>query len=123
MSHVRRREFITLLGGAACWPLAAHAQQPKMLRVGYSGIMQRDAPHYAAFEKRMAELGYQQGRNFAFEYIQAANIEAYELTYRELAARKLDILLAAGNEPALRAARTAAGTTPIVFIALDFDPV
>jgi len=123
MSHVRRREFITLLGGAACWSLAAHAQQPKMLRVGYSGIMQRDAPHYAAFEKRMAELGYQQGRNFAFEYIQAANIEGYELTYRELAARKVDILLAAGNEPALRAARTAAGATPIVFIALDFDPV
>jgi hypothetical protein len=120
---MKRREFITLFGGAACWPLAAHAQQPKMLRVGYSGIMQRDAPHYAAFEKRMAELGYQQGRNFAFEYIQAANIEGYELTYRELAARKVDILLAAGNEPALRAARTAAGTTPIVFIALDFDPV
>jgi putative ABC transport system substrate-binding protein len=94
-----------------------------MLRVGYSGIMQRDAPHYAAFEKRMAELGYQQGRNFAFEYIQAPNIEGYELTYRELAARKVDITLAAGNEPALRAVRAAAGATPIVFIALDFDPV
>jgi putative ABC transport system substrate-binding protein len=91
-----------------------------MLRVGYSGIMQRDAPHYAAFERRMSELGYQQGRNFAFEYSQAPNIEGYELTYHELAARKVDIILAAGNEPA---ARAAAGATPIVFIALDFDPV
>src|SRR5215467_8833986 len=120
---MRRREFITLLGGAAVsWPLAARAQPPKMLRVGYSGMLPREAPHYAAFEKRMAELGYQEGRNFTFEYIQAPNIEGYELTYRELAARNVDILLAAGNEPALRAARAAAGTTPIVF-ALDFDPV
>src|SRR5215831_18418232 len=106
--HVGRREFITLLGGAALWPLAARAQ-PKMLRVGYSGMLPREAPHYAAFEKRMAELGYQEGRNFAFEYIQAPSIEGYEVTYRELAARKVDVLLAAGNEPALRAARSAAG--------------
>jgi putative ABC transport system substrate-binding protein len=94
-----------------------------MLRVGYSGMLPREAPHYAAFEKRMAELGYQEGRNFTFEYIQAPSIEGYELTYRELAARKVDIMLAAGNEPALRAARAAAASTPIVFIALDFDPV
>ena len=122
--RIKRREFVVLLGGAAAaWPLAAHAQPPKMLRVGYSGMLPREAPHYAAFEKRMAELGYQEGRNFAFEYIQAPSIEGYELIYRELAARNVDILLAAGNEPALRAARAATGTTPIAFIALDFDPV
>src|SRR6516165_8135301 len=120
---MKRRAFITLLGGAAAWPLAARAQSPKMLRVGYSGMLPRDAPHYAAFERRMAELGYQPGRNFTFEYIQAPSIEGYEVTYRELAARNVDILLAAGNEPALRAARSAAGATPTVFIALDFDPV
>ena len=121
---MKRRDFITLVGGAAVvWSLAAHAQSPKMLRVGYSGMLSREAPHYAAFEKRMAELGYQEGRNFTFEYIQAPSIEGYELTYRELAARNVDILLAAGNEPALRAARAAADATPIVFIALDFDPV
>jgi putative ABC transport system substrate-binding protein len=122
-----RRQFIALLGSAVAapfllWPRAARPQQPKMLRVGYSGILPREAPHYAAFEKRMAELGYQQGRNFTFEYIQAPSIEGYELIYRELAG-KVDILLAAGNEPALRAARSAAGATPIVFIAIDFDPV
>jgi putative ABC transport system substrate-binding protein len=120
---IKRRAFITLLGGAAAWPLAARAQSPKMLRVGYSGMMTPEAPHYAAFEKRMAELGYQEGRNFTFEYIQTPSVAGYELTYRELAARNVDILLAAGNEPALRAARAAAGTTPTVFIALDFDPV
>ena len=96
---MRRREFIAGLGGAVAWPLVARAQQPKLLRVGYSGMLPRDAPHYAAFEKRMAELGYQQDRNFVFEYIQAPSIEGYQLTYRELAARKVDIMLAAGNEP------------------------
>src|SRR6516164_7582370 len=107
---MRRRDFITLVGGAAAaWPLAAGAQSPKMLRVGYSGMLPRDAPHYAAFERRMAELGYQPGRNFRFEYIQAPSIEGYEVTYRELAARKRNALLAAGNEPGLRAARWGGG--------------
>src|SRR6516164_11329047 len=55
---MRRRDFITLLGGAAAWPLAAHAQQqPKMLRVGFVGIQPREAPVYTNFLKRMAELG------------------------------------------------------------------
>jgi putative ABC transport system substrate-binding protein len=126
--RMTRRRFIALIAGAAAapvaWPRVARAQPPKMLRVGFSGILPRGAPHYDAFEKRMAELGYQQGRNFTFEYIQSPGIEGYPQTYRELIARKVDILLAAGNEPALRAARAAAGTaTPVVFIALDFDPV
>jgi putative tryptophan/tyrosine transport system substrate-binding protein len=124
---MRWRQFIAVLGGAVAapsllWPRAARTQQPKTLRVGYSGILPRDAPHYAAFEKRMNELGYQQGRNFIFEYVQAPSIDAYALIYRELAA-KADILLAADNEPALRAARSAADAKPVVFIAIDFDPV
>jgi ABC-type uncharacterized transport system substrate-binding protein len=120
---MNRRTFITMLSGAAVgWPLAARAQ-PKMLRVGYSGILPRGAPHYLAFEKRMAALGYEQGRNFALEYIQSPGLEAYDAIYRELVARKVDILMVAGNEPALRAARAAGGTMPIAFIAVDFDPV
>jgi hypothetical protein len=50
----------------------------------------------------MAELGYQEGRNFTFDYIQTPNIEGYEKNYRELARRKVDVFLAVGNEPALR---------------------
>jgi ABC-type uncharacterized transport system substrate-binding protein len=124
MLDMRRRDLITLLVGAlATTSAGARAQQSKMLRVGYSGILPRGAAHYDAFEKRMAELGYHQGRNFTFEYLQATGIDGYERTYRELAARNVDIMLAAGNEPALRAARAAAGAIPIVFIALDFDPV
>jgi ABC-type uncharacterized transport system substrate-binding protein len=99
---MKRREFITLLGGgAAAWPLVARAQQqPKMLRVGFVGMQPREAPHYTNFLKRMAELGYQEGRNFTFDYIQTPNVEGYESNYRELATRK-----------------------PIAFLAVDFDPL
>src|SRR6266568_1012365 len=102
---MKRRQFITLLGGAAAWPLAARAQQQsKMLRVGFVGMQPRESPLYSNFLKRMAELGYQEGRNFTFDYIQTPNVEGYEKDYRELAARKVDVFLAVGNEPALRAA-------------------
>jgi putative tryptophan/tyrosine transport system substrate-binding protein len=97
--QLKRREFITLLGGAAAaWPLAVHAQQqPSMLRVAFVGMQPREAPHYANFLKRMAKLGYQEGRNFTFDYIQTPNVEGYERNYRELAARKVDVFLAVGS--------------------------
>jgi ABC-type uncharacterized transport system substrate-binding protein len=123
MLDLRRREFISLLGGAAAWPIAAHAQQHKMLRVGFVGMQPREAPHYKNFLRRMAELGYQEGRNFTFDYIQTPNVEGYERNYRELAARKVDVFLAVGNERALRAALLIAETKPIAFLAVDFDPL
>src|ERR671936_3210187 len=111
---MRRREFITLLGGAGGWPLAARAQlQPKMLRVGFVGIQPRESPLYATFLKRMAELGYQEGRNLTFDYIQTPDIEGYEKNYRELATRKIHVFLAVGNERALRGALSAAEGRPI----------
>jgi putative tryptophan/tyrosine transport system substrate-binding protein len=126
--RVKRREFITLLGWAtaapAIWPVAARAQQgARVLRVGFVGMQPPDAAIYVAFRKRMAELGYREDRYFTFEYIQTPSIDAYDASFRELAARKPDIVIAAGNEPALRAARAAAGALPIVFLAIDFDPV
>src|SRR5260221_13475745 len=121
--HTRRREFITLLGGAAMWPLAVRAQQHKMLRVGFVGMQSREAPHYANFLKRMAELGYQEGRNFTFDYIQTPDVEGYDRNYRELAGHNIDVFLAIGNEPALRAALSAAQGRPIAFLAVDFDPL
>ena len=126
---MNRRQFLSALAGAAAapslvWPLAAHAQQqPKTLRVGFVGMQPRQSPLYANFVKRMAELGYQEGRNFAFEYIQAANVDGYREGYRELAVRKIDLFLAVGNEPALRAALSAAQGRPIAFLAVDFDPL
>jgi putative ABC transport system substrate-binding protein len=122
--HIRRREFIVTLSGAAAWPVAAVAQRgARVLRVGFVGMQPPDAAIYVAFRKRMAELGYREDRYFTFEYIQTPSIDAYDASFRELAARKPDIVIAAGNEPALRAARAAAGALPIVFLAIDFDPV
>jgi putative tryptophan/tyrosine transport system substrate-binding protein len=128
MFDKRRREFIRLLGGvtatSAIWPFAARTQPHRaMLRVGFVGMLTRESPLYTTFLKRMAELGYQEGRNFAFDYIQTPNIEGYERSYRELAARKVDVFLAVGNEPALRAALSAADGRPIAFLAVDFDPL
>src|SRR5438105_15817456 len=131
-SQIGRRKFLATLGGAAAaWPLAARAQQPKMLHVGYVGMQSREWPLYTNFLRRMAELGYQEGRNFTFDYIQTPDIEGYEKNYRELAARKVDVFLAVGNERALRGALSAAEGgalsaaegRPIVFLAIDFDPL
>jgi putative ABC transport system substrate-binding protein len=120
---MRRREFVFALTGAAIgWPLTLRAQA-KMLRVGFVGMQPREFPVYAAFLMRMGELGYDEGRNFAFEYIQAPNVESYQKSYRELAARKVDVFLAVGNEPALRAALAAADGGPIALLAIDFDPL
>jgi putative ABC transport system substrate-binding protein len=123
---MRRRDFITFIGGATMnWivpPVQAQAP-PKTLRVGFVGIQSRESPLYGAFLKRMTEFGFQEGRNFTFDYIQTPDVEGYENSYRELAARKIDVFLAVGNEPALRAARSAAQGAPIVFLAIDFDPL
>src|SRR5207247_7309182 len=94
-----------------------------MLRVGFVGIQPREAPVYNKLRKRMAELAYQEGRNFTFDYIQTPDVEGYERNYRELAARKVDVFLAVGTEQALRAALLAAEGKPIVLLAIDFDPV
>jgi putative tryptophan/tyrosine transport system substrate-binding protein len=127
MLDVKRREFIALVGGgglllAAKVRRARAQQQPEMLRVGFVGIQPREAPVYTNFLKRMAELGYQEGRSFTFDYIQTPDVEGYERNYRELA-RKVDVFLAVGTERALRAALLAAEGKPIVLLAIDFDPV
>jgi putative ABC transport system substrate-binding protein len=122
-----RREFIALLGaaaaGAGVLPRAACAQQPPKLRVGFVGMQPRESPLYGNFLRRMAELGYQEGRNFTFDYIQTPNIDGYETNYRELATRKVDVFLAVGNERALQAALAVAQGKPIAFLAVDFDPL
>jgi putative ABC transport system substrate-binding protein len=119
---VRRREFIAALGSAAAWPLMARAQQPKLLRVGAVAGSPKSAPQWVAFDQRMAELGYQEGKNFVFEFIQAATIDDYARGYRELVTRKVDVLVALGPEIALKSAVAVTDTMPIVMVAIDYDP-
>jgi putative ABC transport system substrate-binding protein len=122
---MRRREFITLVGGTvATWPLAARAQpSAKMLRVGTVAGNPRSSPQWVAFERRMGELGYQEGKNFSFDFLQAASADEYEVLYRKLAARALDVILAIGPEIGLKSALTVTPTLPIVMIAIDYDPL
>jgi putative ABC transport system substrate-binding protein len=124
-SHIERRTFLVALGGAAAsWPLAARGQQPPaILRVGLVGVQPRTTAIYVAFLQRMAELGYEEGKNLVFDYVQVPNIEGYERGYQELAARNVDIFFASGPEIALKSALAAAGTQPIVMVAVDYDPL
>jgi ABC transporter substrate binding protein len=122
--QLKRREFVTLLGGAAAWPVAARAQRPaKMLSVGTVAGTPRSSPQWVAFERRIGELGYQKGTNFSFDFLQAASADEYEVGYRKLAARALDVILAIGPEIALKSALAATRTLPIVMIAIDYDPL
>jgi putative ABC transport system substrate-binding protein len=123
---MRRREFIGLAASAAAaWPLAGRAQQTSgMLRLGAADFSPRSLPSFAAFERRMAELGYREGKNITFDYVQTAGPEksAYETGYREVVERKADILLAPGPEICLKSALAASQTTPIVMLAITYDP-
>jgi putative tryptophan/tyrosine transport system substrate-binding protein len=120
---MRRREFIAIVGGAAALPLASHAQQPdKVLRIGTASTQPRSVPFWRAFEQRMTELGYQEGKNYTFEYMAVPDVDGYEAGYRQIAARGLDIIIAGGPELALKSAIASAGTIPIVMVAIDYDP-
>jgi putative tryptophan/tyrosine transport system substrate-binding protein len=117
--QLRRREFITLLGGAAAaWPFAAHAQQPeKTPRVGYlrAGTSNND-PYRESFVRGMQDLGYVEGRNITFEFRHYGDdVESIPSLINDLLRAKVDIIVAGGT-PAVRAAQAATQTIPIVMI-------
>lgn len=121
---IDRRAIVTLLGGAAALPRSALAQSTsKTLRVAVVNVQPRSAPNWTIFLRRMAELGYVEGRNLVYDHVQVPNAEAWEALYREAVARKPDVVVAAGPETSLAAARAAAGALPIVMIAVDYDPI
>jgi putative ABC transport system substrate-binding protein len=120
---IRRREFITLLGAAAAWPLAAQAQQPVMPVIGFLGAGGRGPlrQQTAAFLEGLKESGYIEGQNVAVEYRFAeGQFDRFPALASDLVRSQVAVLFVASNAGAL-AARQATRTIPIVFIVGD-DP-
>jgi putative ABC transport system substrate-binding protein len=120
---VRRREFITLVGGAAAWPLAARAQQGKLARIGALVLTSADAQSLGrALREGLRELGYAEGQNFAFEFRSAdGNADRLPELAAELARLQVDVIVATFTPCAL-AAKQATTTIPIVMAAVA-DPI
>jgi putative tryptophan/tyrosine transport system substrate-binding protein len=122
---MRRREFISLLGGAAAWPLAASSQQPPMPVIGFLSSRSADDSGRAvvAFRQGIAEAGYVEGRNVAIEFRWAqAQFDRLPALAAELARQPVTVLAAVGGAQTPRAAIAATTTIPIVF-GIGEDPV
>ena len=121
---MKRREFISLLGGAAAaWPLAAHAQQPMPVIGFLSSVSQAQTRHMvAAFQRGLGETGYVDGRNVTIDYrFVDGQYDRLPALASEMVRRPVSLILAAGP-PAALAAKVATTAIPIVFI-VGFDPV
>jgi putative tryptophan/tyrosine transport system substrate-binding protein len=120
---MRRRKFITLLGGALAWPLAAHAQQPAVLVIGFLDGQSFDLHLMTAFRQALKDAGYVEGKNLAI-YFRSANGQTDRLVTLagDIVSRRVAVIVTAGGGAAALAAYAATTTIPIVFVS-GVDPV
>ena len=123
---MERRDFLTLLGGAAsAWPLAARAQQPAKPVIGFLSGRSPDNSGYlvAAFHRGLAEDDFVEGKNVTVEYRWAlGNYGRLPELAAELVKRRVDVLVGVGGDASAHAAKTATSTIPVVFD-MGGDPV
>jgi putative ABC transport system substrate-binding protein len=124
---MKRRAFITLIGGAAAWPLAARAQQPeRMRRIGVLGpSLSNPYPStlYRAFFAQLRESGFSEGQNLVSDYQAVDDPRGPFVATIELMRSQPDLVVAIGPEVALQALVGASGSVPIVFTAVNYDPI
>ena len=125
---MRRREFITVLGGAAAgWPFVARAQQSnRLIRLGFLGPALNTAPaieQYEAFRMQLAELGLRDGQNLTIDYKGLDNPRGPFVAVVDLMRSPPDLIVSAGPEVSLQAVVGATGFIPVVMIAINFDPL
>jgi putative tryptophan/tyrosine transport system substrate-binding protein len=124
---VRRREFISLLGGVAAWPLAARAQQERMRRIGVLTALSADDPEIkarlAGFRQGLEKLGWSEGRNVRIHtrFAPASSADEAQMLAKELIALQPDVILA-HTTPATAVLQRQSRTIPIVFVGIS-DPI
>src|SRR5215813_2817310 len=106
---------------------AANADEvpARVFHIGIVAGLPRSSPEHAAFEERLRELGYVEGRNLTIEFVQDNDPDRLAAAVGEFAHRSVDVIVTGGQDAALKAAitATAARSTPVVFRAVDFDPL